>query len=237
MSKEVENYIEQAKNNIVEDRAATKTLLMNLMKYMQTSDDRHREVGLVAAKYLETLQRSNEQLVKLAALVQKKTTSENITEEDKQSIFDMIKEESEHKSRIQLKNNQNQTCVLTPGTSSSGGCTWRSQRQCKQVPTVTRVPVFSPWCADHGDSGHLANCHETIQRRPLVHSVRVCTPTGAPDCRGPCYQCPQYCEPVQQSWCEVSHSISTVLMEKTECDYNNDEGRGKLQLPNKVQKQ
>ena len=95
MSKEVQNYIEQAKNNIVEDRAATKTLLMNLMKYMQTSDDRHREVGLVAAKYLETLQRSNEQLVKLAALMQKKTTSENITEEDKQSIFDMIKEESE----------------------------------------------------------------------------------------------------------------------------------------------
>tara|TARA_B100000131_G_scaffold316862_2_gene357728 strand:- start:166 stop:465 length:300 start_codon:yes stop_codon:yes gene_type:complete len=95
MSKEVENYIEQAKNNIVEDRAATKTLLMNLMKYMQTSDDRHREVGLVAAKYLETLQRSNEQLVKLAALMQKKTLSnENITEQDKQEIFDMIKEET-----------------------------------------------------------------------------------------------------------------------------------------------
>tara|TARA_B100000287_G_scaffold413229_1_gene444519 strand:- start:163 stop:462 length:300 start_codon:yes stop_codon:yes gene_type:complete len=94
MSKEVENYIEQAKNNIVEDRAATKTLLMNLMKYMQTSDDRHREVGLVAAKYLETLQRSNEQLVKLAALIQKKSSSnENITDKDKQEIFDMIKEE------------------------------------------------------------------------------------------------------------------------------------------------
>ncbi len=71
MSKKVEDYIDQAKSNITEDRAATKTLLMNLMKYMQTSDDRHREVGLVAAKYLETLQRSNEQLVKLAALVQK----------------------------------------------------------------------------------------------------------------------------------------------------------------------
>ena len=94
MSKEVENYIEQAKNNIVEDRAATKTLLMNLMKYMQTSDDRHREVGLVAAKYLETLQRSNEQLVKLAALIQKKSSSnENITDKDRQEIFDMIKEE------------------------------------------------------------------------------------------------------------------------------------------------
>ena len=91
MSKKVEDFIEQAKINITEDRAAIKTLLMNLMKYMQISDDRHREVGLVAAKYLETLQRSNEQLVKLAALIQKDTKqNQNITEQDKQDIFDMI---------------------------------------------------------------------------------------------------------------------------------------------------
>ena len=96
MSKKVEDFIEQAKVNIVEDRAATKTLLLGLMKYMQTSDDRHREVGLVAAKYLETLQRSNEQLVKLASLVQKDTKqNQNITEEDKQELFDIIKEEIE----------------------------------------------------------------------------------------------------------------------------------------------
>ena len=93
MSKEVENFIEQAKNNITEDRAATKTLLMNLMKYMQSSEDRHREVGLVEAKYLETLQRSNEQLVKLAALVQKKVgANQNITDEDKQELFELINE-------------------------------------------------------------------------------------------------------------------------------------------------
>jgi predicted ATP-dependent Lon-type protease len=96
MSKKIENFIEQAKNNITEDRAATKVLLMNLMKYMQTSDDRHREVGLVAAKYLETLQRSNEQLVKLAALVQKDSVvSQNITEQDKQELFDLINQESD----------------------------------------------------------------------------------------------------------------------------------------------
>ena len=96
MSKKVEDFIEQAKVNIVEDRAATKTLLLGLMNYMQTSDDRHREVGLVAAKYLETLQRSNEQLVKLASLVQKDTKqNQNITEEDKQELFDLIKEEIE----------------------------------------------------------------------------------------------------------------------------------------------
>ena len=98
MPKEVENFVEQAKTNIDEDRAATKTLLMNLMKYMQSSDDRHREVGLIAAKYLETLQRSNEQLVKLAALIQKKVSvDQNITEEDKQELFDIIKQEREGK--------------------------------------------------------------------------------------------------------------------------------------------
>ena len=97
MPKEVDNFIDQAKTNIDEDRAATKTLLMNLMKYMQSADDRHREVGLVAAKYLETLQRSNEQLVKLAALLQKKTSAnQNITEEDKQELFDMINQEQEN---------------------------------------------------------------------------------------------------------------------------------------------
>ena len=91
----MQDFIEQATNNITEDRAATKALLMGLMKYMQISDDRHREVGLVAAKYLETLQRSNEQLVKLASLLQKDTKqNQGITEEDKQDLFDMINEEA-----------------------------------------------------------------------------------------------------------------------------------------------
>ena len=96
MKNKTENFIDQAKLNIFEDRAATKTLLMNLMKYMQSSDDRHREVGLVAAKYLETLQRSNEQLVKLAALMQKKeNVSTSISDEEKEDIFNLINEEGE----------------------------------------------------------------------------------------------------------------------------------------------
>ena len=80
------DYIDQATKNISEDRAATKTLLMNLMKYLQ----------VVAAKYLETLQRSNEQLVKLAALLQKKdSTSNEISDQDKQELFDLIKDKGE----------------------------------------------------------------------------------------------------------------------------------------------
>ena len=94
MDRKLEKFIEQATSNITEDRAATKSLLMTLMKYMQVSDDRHKEVGMVAAKYLETLQRSNEQLVKLAALVQKRTSSnQSITEQDKKELFDLINSE------------------------------------------------------------------------------------------------------------------------------------------------
>ena len=93
-TEKLEIFIERATNNITEDRAATKTLLMTLMKYMQVSDDRHKEVGLIAAKYLETLQRSNEQLVKLASLLQKgSSTDQGISEKDRQDLFDLISED------------------------------------------------------------------------------------------------------------------------------------------------
>ena len=93
-NKNLDSFIEKATDNIETDRAATQTLLMNLMKYMQSGEDRHREFGMIAAKYLETLQRSNEQFVKLASLIQKKEKSfDSITEQDKQELFDLINED------------------------------------------------------------------------------------------------------------------------------------------------
>jgi hypothetical protein len=97
--KNLESFIDQATENITEDRAATKSLLMGLLKYMQVGDDRHKEVGLIAAKYLETLQRSNEQLVKLAALIQKNSNADDsISEEDRQELFDLINDKSGEES-------------------------------------------------------------------------------------------------------------------------------------------
>jgi len=94
--KDVQDYLEEAIQNIKHDRAATKSLLMTLMKYMQISEDRHKEVGLIAAKYLETLQRSNEQLVKITGIVSRKvSTSDTITEKDKQDLFDIINSEED----------------------------------------------------------------------------------------------------------------------------------------------
>lgn len=98
--KNVESFIDHATENIIEDRAATKSLLMGLMKYMQSGEDRHKEVGLIAAKYLETLQRSNEQLVKLAALLQKsEIVNEEISEDDKRELFDLINQPAEEEEK------------------------------------------------------------------------------------------------------------------------------------------
>tara|TARA_Y100000114_G_C11763794_1_gene331745 strand:- start:2931 stop:3242 length:312 start_codon:yes stop_codon:yes gene_type:complete len=94
------NFIDKAFKNITDDRAAAQSLLMSLMKYMQSGDERHREFGLIAAKYLETLQRSNEQLVKIASLTQKEEKqNQEISEKDKQELFDLISKESEESGR------------------------------------------------------------------------------------------------------------------------------------------
>ena len=91
--KDLESYISEAIKNIRSDRAITTTLLMELMEYMKKDEDRKESVGTIAAKYVETLQRSNDQLVKVSALLQKKAGSEQgLTEEDKSELFDLIKE-------------------------------------------------------------------------------------------------------------------------------------------------
>ncbi len=89
--KKVEKCIEDALDNIQNDRALAMTLLSDLMKYIKQSNDRHQSSGPVAAKYLETLQRSNEQLVKITTLLHKKNSSvSGLTKEDKEEIFDLI---------------------------------------------------------------------------------------------------------------------------------------------------
>ena len=94
MKKEnMKDYFSEAIKNIRNDRAVTTKLLIEIMDYLKGSETRHQEVGTTAAKYVETLQRSNEQLVKLGALLQKDgATKQGLTDEDKSEIFDLLKE-------------------------------------------------------------------------------------------------------------------------------------------------
>ena len=92
--KKIDDYISEVIENINSDRAMALTLLTNIMKSMNSGHD-NKDLGQVASKYLETLQRSNEQLVKVTTLLHKKdaTKYSGLSSEDKSDIFDLINKE------------------------------------------------------------------------------------------------------------------------------------------------
>ena len=89
----LDDYLEETTKNIREDRAMAKTLLMDVMADMAASATDHREMGPIAAKFVENLQRQNEQMVKLASILQRqKTSSVGLTSDDKEQLFDLLNE-------------------------------------------------------------------------------------------------------------------------------------------------
>lgn len=91
MSK-VEKYINKVITNIEEDREVTKELLSDVMQYISKDQHKHAEVGHVTAKYIESLQRSNEQLVKLVTLMAKKEDSAygDLSDDEKTNIYEKL---------------------------------------------------------------------------------------------------------------------------------------------------
>lgn len=90
-----QQLIDLAISNINSDREVAKELLEDVAEYIGEQKDRYVNVGLVAAKYLETLQRSNEQLVKLASLMKKDEQDlyGNLNQEDKEGLYSELENE------------------------------------------------------------------------------------------------------------------------------------------------
>ena len=83
-----EDLIDESVKNIRDDRDSTEALLADLKAYMIGGSDRHKEVGFTLAKYLETLQRSNEQLVKIAGLIKKETKEDaSISSKERENLY------------------------------------------------------------------------------------------------------------------------------------------------------
>jgi hypothetical protein len=93
--KTVDDYVQQAIDNIEKDREITTELLQDVSQYIGKDEHRHAEVGHVAAKYVESLQRSNEQLVKLTAIMLKRESSiyGSLNDDDKENIYNSLKDE------------------------------------------------------------------------------------------------------------------------------------------------
>ena len=95
--KNLDNLIDEALGNIRNDRKVAREFLNEVANEIAKDPEQNKYLSPVAAKHIETLQRSNEQLVKIIALTQKnKSQSMSLTEEDKNNFFDMIQEEKKH---------------------------------------------------------------------------------------------------------------------------------------------
>jgi len=94
--KNLDHYLETAIKNIEDDREVTKELLDDVVRFLSKDEERHTQVGAIAAKYVETLQRSNEQLVKISGLIHKQQSGDTgLTDSDRADIFDILQEEGQ----------------------------------------------------------------------------------------------------------------------------------------------
>tara|TARA_Y100000310_G_C20564956_1_gene755008 strand:+ start:674 stop:982 length:309 start_codon:yes stop_codon:yes gene_type:complete len=92
---DLDKYVEETTKNIREDRAMAKTLLIDVMADMAASTTDRKVLGPVAAKFVENLQRSNEQMVKLASILQRQKTNQfGLSTDDKESLYDLLNEDA-----------------------------------------------------------------------------------------------------------------------------------------------
>ena len=95
MGLKVKDLLEKALVSINEDRKNAKELLKDVGKYIGENKERYNSVGMVAAKYLEVMQKSNEQRVKVITIMLKEQDAEfgNVSEEEATSIYEDFEEE------------------------------------------------------------------------------------------------------------------------------------------------
>ena len=91
----LDNLLDEALDNIRGDRDLAREFLNEISNVIATDPDQNKYLSPVAAKHIETMQRSNEQLVKLIGIKQKNAAeSLGLSDEDKDNLFDLIQGEA-----------------------------------------------------------------------------------------------------------------------------------------------
>ena len=89
--KDVESLMDEALENIRNDRTLARDLLNEIANQIANDGEKNRPLSPVAAQHVQSLQRSNEQLVKIISLrLKNQEESAILSEEDKNSLFDLI---------------------------------------------------------------------------------------------------------------------------------------------------
>ena len=86
-NRDLQDLFDEALGNIRNDRKVAREFLNEIANQIANDPDKNKYLSPVAAKHVESLQRSNEQLVKIIGLRQKNQPQEfNLTEEDKNNL-------------------------------------------------------------------------------------------------------------------------------------------------------
>jgi hypothetical protein len=91
-----EELLTEALDNVRQDRSTTEKLLNDLCTEIKDDVTTNARSGIVAAKYVEVLQKSNEQLVKILTFLQKVENSKydlDLSKDEKNNIFELIQSE------------------------------------------------------------------------------------------------------------------------------------------------
>ena len=89
--KNIDNLITEALDNIRNDRKVAREFLNEIANQIAADAEQNKYLSPVAAKHIETMQRSNEQLVKIIGIKQKdKDKTLDLSEDDKSSLYDII---------------------------------------------------------------------------------------------------------------------------------------------------
>ena len=90
-NKNIDNLITEALDNIRNDRKVAREFLNEIANQIAGDAEQNKYLSPVAAKHIETMQRSNEQLVKIIGIKQKdKDKTFELSEDDKSSLYDII---------------------------------------------------------------------------------------------------------------------------------------------------
>lgn len=87
-----EDCISEIITNIREDRDSAAEMLNDAKNLLQQSAENHKYVGGTVAKYIEALQRSNDQLIKVGAILQKDAQKEEDLEFTEEELEEMHSE-------------------------------------------------------------------------------------------------------------------------------------------------
>jgi len=91
---DLDTLIGEALSNIRDDRKLAREFLNEIANQIAADADNNRGLSPVAAKHIETMQRSNEQLVKIIGLKSKKKDQNfELSEADKNEIYDILQKE------------------------------------------------------------------------------------------------------------------------------------------------